>query len=201
MAQNLLVIISAPSGTGKSTLCEKLCDLFSGMKYSISWTTRLPRHGEIHGHDYFFVSEKKFQEKLKRNGFLEWASVHGYYYGTPRDFVEKNLAKDKDILLNIDVQGAMKIRKIYPEAVLIFLIPPTFAELEKRLRARHRDSPEEIRKRLNHAKKELNYIRKYDYLVVNDKLEKAVNQARAIIIAEKRRISRLKEENYLKYFI
>jgi len=190
----MLIVISAPSGTGKSTLCNKLRKLLPGIKIAVSYTTRPPRRGEKNSKDYFFVTQDEFVKKLNKNEFLEWATVYGYNYATPREFVEENLAQGKDVVLEIDVQGAMKIREIYPDGLLIFVAPPSFIILKKRLRARQKDSPEQIKKRLEQARKEISCIKKYDYLVINDKLEKAIKDLVTIISAEKLKISRLKKE-------
>lgn len=186
----MLIVVSAPSGAGKSTLCNKLLKLYPEIKLSVSYTTRPPRLGEKEGRDYFFISEEEFRKKIEKDEFLEWAIVHGYRYGTGKRFVQENLGKNKDVLLEIDVQGAMKIRSIYLEAVLVFVFPPNFAILKKRLLARKKDNPKEMKKRLNQARKELGYIKKYDYLVINDKIEKAVERLETIINAEKFKISR-----------
>ncbi len=192
----MLIVVSAPSGAGKSTLCNKLLKLHPEIRLSVSYTTRPPRPGEKNGRDYFFISEKEFKKKVEKDEFLEWAIVHGFRYGTGKKFVQENLAKNEDVLLEIDVQGAMKIRSIYPEAVLVFVFPPNFSILKKRLLARKKDNPEEMKKRLNQARKELEYIRKYDYLVINDKIEKAVRRLEIIINAERFKISRL-DQNIL----
>lgn len=190
----MLIVISAPSGTGKSTLCNELRKLLPGIKIAISYTTRPPRQGEKNGRDYFFVTQDEFEKRLNKNEFLEWATVHGYNYATPREFVEKNLSQGKDVVLEIDVQGAMKVSKIYEDVLLIFVAPPSFITLKKRLWARQKDSPKQIKKRLEQARKEIGCIEKYDYLVINDKLEKAIKDLVTIISAEKLKVSRLKKE-------
>lgn len=154
----------------------------------------MPRPGEKEGRDYFFVSEEEFARKKQEKRFLEWAQVHGYYYGTPREFVQKNLLMGKDVLLEIDVQGAMKIKKIYPDALLIFVLPPSFKVLKERLLVRKKDSPGQIEKRLEQAKKELKQVEKYEYAIINDKLEKAAKELRTIVLAERLKISRLTGE-------
>jgi guanylate kinase len=189
----LLIIISAPSGTGKSTLCRKLIKHLPDACYSVSVTTRNPRRGEIPGKDYFFVSKNEFKEKIKRGELAEWALVHGYYYGTPKDFLERNLLQGKDVILDIDVQGAMKLKKRYPEAVSIFLVPPSFSELERRLKGRMKNNEATIKKRLANARWELGRIRNYDYLVVNDRLVDAFRELKCIVVAERNKVKRLKE--------
>ncbi len=190
----LLIIISAPSGTGKSTLCRKLIGHLPEACYSVSATTRKPRRGEVEGKDYFFVSESEFKDKIKRGELAEWALVYGHYYGTPKDFLERNLAKGKNVILDIDVRGAMKLKKEYPQAVFIFLAPPSFSELERRLKGRGRDNEATIRKRLTNARWEIGRIGSYDYLVINDRLVDALKQLKNIVMAEKNRVKRSEEK-------
>ena len=190
----LLIIISAPSGTGKSTLCRKLISNFPSARYSVSLTTRAPRRGEVQGKDYFFVSKNEFKHKIKRDELAEWALVHGHYYGTPKDFLKKNLVRGKDVVLDIDVRGAMKLKKRYPQAVFIFLAPPSFSELERRIKGRKRNSEATIKKRLTNALWEMGRIGSYDYLVINDRLVDAFTQVKSIIVAEKSKVKRSKEK-------
>jgi guanylate kinase len=190
----LLIIISAPSGAGKSTLCRKLIEELPNACYSVSVTTRSPRRGEVEGKDYFFVSKKEFRQKVKRGELAEWALVHGHYYGTPKDFLERNMVKGKDVILDIDVRGTMRLKKRYPEAVFIFLAPPSFSELEKRLRGRGRNNETTIKKRLANARWEIERIGSYDYLVVNDQLANALRELKCIVVAERNRVNRSKEK-------
>ena len=190
----LLIIISAPSGTGKSTLCKRLIADLGGACYSVSVTTRKPRRGEVKGKDYFFVSREDFKEKVNRGELAEWALVHGHYYGTPRDFLERNLKRGKDVILDIDVRGAAKLKKMYPEAVSIFLIPPSFSELEKRLRGRRKNSEKSVKKRLKNALGEIRRIKNYDYLVINDRLVDALRELKCIVVAEKSKVKWSKEK-------
>ncbi|MFC1667117.1 guanylate kinase [Candidatus Omnitrophota bacterium] len=183
-----LFIISAPSGSGKTTLCKRLVDSLSGLNRSISMSTRIPRVGEKDGVDYLFIEKREFLKRKKRNEFLEWAKVFEEYYGTPKKYVGHILKKGQDVLLSIDVQGAMKIKRSKMRAVYIFILPPSKAMLKKRLYDRSTDSKKEIAKRLKVAKKELSYLSKYDYLVVNDVLESALENLRSIVIAERCRI-------------
>lgn len=189
----LPIIISAPSGTGKSTLCRKLIEDLPNACYSVSVTTRNPRRGEVEGKDYFFVSRNEFKEKIKRGELAEWALVHGHYYGTPKDFLERNLLKGKDIILDIDVRGAMKLKKRYPEAVFIFLAPPSFSELKRRIKGRGKNDEATIKKRLTNARWEIGRIRSYDYLVINDRLVNALRELTCLVVAEKNRVKRSKE--------
>ncbi|UCD57484.1 MAG: guanylate kinase [Candidatus Hydrogenedentota bacterium] len=189
-----MVVVSAPSGTGKTTVCEKLLTEMPDMCRSISLTTRRPREGERNGQHYYFVTPGRFQAERERGRFVESAEVHGYLYGTPRDFLEKQIEAGKDTMLVIDVQGARAIRQCFPEAVLIFLLPPSLTELKRRLKARSCDSKEDIGVRLKSAAAEFSCYRAYDYLVVNENVAEAVDSLKAIVAAERCRSSRLRPE-------
>jgi guanylate kinase len=177
----LLIILSSPSGTGKTTITKRLVEENPELILSVSYTTRAPRKGEKEGRDYFFVSEEKFERMRAEGMFLEWAVVHGAFYGTPRDFVEKNLSYGKDIVLTVDVKGAKQVKEKYPDSVSIFILPPSIKELEKRLKDRETESEEEIEKRMEIASWEKKHADSYDYRVVNDKLENAVEKILSII--------------------
>ena len=180
-----LFIVSAPSGCGKTTLCRKLLEDDLGLVASVSMTTRPARPGESDRADYRFVSPKAFQETVKKKGFLEYEDNFGHLYGTPRDLVEKNVEAGRPVLLSIDVKGAMKVRRAYPDSsVLIFIMPPSVGELKKRLESRHSDDPRSISTRLALAKREMSYRPKYDYTVVNDSLESAYKRLKRIIKTE-----------------
>jgi len=180
--KGLIIIISGPSGVGKTTLFKKLQKVAPELKYSISYTTRKPRKNEVHSKDYFFVTEDEFKQMIKSKKFLEWAIVHNNYYGTLKKFVDDTISQGKDVILAIDVQGARKIKKIYPKnLVLIFILPPSWEELRTRLYARAKDNLKTIKLRLQNAKKELRYITDYDYLVINDKITTAVKKIKEII--------------------
>jgi guanylate kinase len=184
-----LFIISAPSGSGKTTLCELLVKRMPRLARSVSLTTRLPRRGEKNGKDYVFVTEKKFREKIKRGSLLEWARNFGYYYGTPKDKVRKLLIGGKDVILAIDVKGAMKVKKLYPNSIFIFILPPSMEELKKRLKKRRANDGAEIRTRIETAKKEISYLPMYDYSVINDSIKHAMAELGCIIKAERRKIA------------
>jgi len=192
--KGLLIVISAPSGTGKTTLCHMLLEEFPNMEFSISYTTRKPRPGELNGRDYFFVDRKTFERMIEEGDFLEWAEVYGNLYGTSKSQVLKALKEGKDILLDIDTQGALQVKKNFPEAVLIFILPPSLKELERRLKKRGTDDEETIKKRLQIAREEIRKALEYDYIVVNDILEVAFERLRFIITAEKCRTDRLAGE-------
>ena len=191
----LIVVVSAPSGAGKTTVCKKVAAEDSNVVKSVSVTTRPRRKTERDGVHYYFVSRKKFLEELEKGRFLEWAQVHGYLYATPRDFLEKQIRDGRDIVLDIDVQGARAVKKAFPEAVLVFLLPPSLAVLERRLRGRCSESPEDIRTRLRNTAAEFSCYPTYDYVVVNDNVDRAACDLRAIINAEKCRVHRLKQES------
>lgn len=186
--KGILFIISAPSGSGKTTLCSKLVESLADLHRSISMTTRPPRPGEKDGMDYIFLEKAEFFKRKKRNEFLEWANVFGGYYGTPKKYVTHILKKGHDVLLSIDVQGAMKIKRLGVKAVYIFIVPPSMAQLKERLVSRSTDSKKAVAKRLRVAKKELSYFPKYDYVVENNRLESAIEELRAIVIAERCRV-------------
>jgi guanylate kinase len=190
--KGVIFIISAPSGAGKTTLVKKLLKLFPDITLSVSCTTRAPRPGEVAGWDYHFVGVKKFAGLRSRRGFAEWARVHGYFYGTPRAPLERRVARGCDVLLDIDVQGARKIKRQYPDAVSIFVLPPSRRELEQRLARRGTDRKETIRKRLENARREIRELMRYDYVVENRELRRAVEGVKAIVNAERLRVSRLK---------
>ena len=183
------MVISAPSGTGKSTICRKLLQRRRDLRYSISCTTRLPRPGEKNGKHYFFVTRDEFNRKIRRGEFLEYALVHDQYYGTPRPFIESSVKEGFSILLAIDVQGAQAIQRKMPDSVLVFVSPPSMESLRERLAAR-REAKESASRRMASAETELSSARKYDYLVINDRLDEAVSQIDAILTAESLRVSR-----------
>ncbi len=180
-----IIIISAPSGCGKTTLCKKLASDRIGLVHSVSMTTRPPRVGEKEGVDYRFVSKERFLRLADGGGFLEYERNFGYYYGTPKSYVEKNLKAGRSVLLSIDVKGAMKIRRAYPcKSVLIFILPPSVRALKNRLCLRKSDGLEAICARLSLAKKEMSYKGRYDYRVVNDRLDSAYIKLKKIILKE-----------------
>lgn len=194
MGTGLLVVLSGPSGAGKGTLCKALLEQMPSLNYSVSLTTRLPRAGEIDGVNYFFVTQQKFEEMIANNELLEWARVHDNYYGTPRSYIEQCLTQGEDVILEIDTQGAMQIKAKFPEAVFIFILPPSLAELAARISKRGTETPEVIAKRLKAAVTELSYITEYDYIVTNDIIDDALNKLMAIITAEKSRVKRQPKE-------
>jgi guanylate kinase len=178
-------IISAPSGSGKSTLVNRVRLIVPGLKFSISYTTRAPRAGEQNGREYYFVSRAEFEEMIRQDDFLEYAEVFGNYYGTARRFLLEAEEEGKDLLLDIDVQGAAQIKRKIPTAVSIFILPPNRQELEKRLRTRSLDAEPVIQRRLVTASREIENYDKYDYILVNDRLEESIDALKSILLAER----------------
>jgi guanylate kinase len=185
--KSLLFIVSAPSGTGKTSLCRKVTKEIPGLLYSVSYTTRKPRSGEVDGKDYFFVSPKKFQEMMDQGLFVEWTEVYGNRYGTSKALIERLIEEKVDVLFDIDSQGARKILELYPQGISIFILPPSLDELEKRLKKRGTDTPETVASRLKLAEKEMEDAGFYHYRVVNDSFDDAVQQLKEIITTERRR--------------
>jgi guanylate kinase len=192
-------IISAPSGSGKTTLTNRLLSLVPGLQFSISYTTREPRGSEENGREYFFVSRDEFEKMLADGEFLEHAEVFGNYYGTARRFLEQATTQGKDLLLDIDVQGAKQVKEKMPEAVSIFILPPSRSELEQRLRSRSKaenvTSQDVIRRRLEEAAREIEKYPNYDYILVNDRLDESIDQLQAIVLAERSRHSNQPEDH------
>ena len=191
--RGLLVVISGPSGVGKSTVVRRLFKVHPALKMSISSTTRPPRPGEVHGQHYFFITPEEFDQRVKQGQFLEWAKVHGCYYGTPKQFTEEKLTKGEIVVLELDVQGASSIKrvvevsKLSAATIFIFLIPPSVDILAFRLKKRKTEDEEVVNYRLRAAIAELQVMEKYDYIVVNDRVESAADKIKAIINVEKER--------------
>ena len=192
-SKGVIFILSAPSGAGKTTLIKRLRKVFPDLKLSISYTTRKPRSGEIPGQDYFFVAQKKFELMRAKGEFVEWANVHGNLYGTPQRPLEKSIRSGGDILLDIDVQGNKKVKARYPNSVSIFLLPPSWKELERRLALRGTDGRETIRQRLQDARRELREIKSYDYFIVNREIQHALELLKSIVVAERMRVFRVQK--------
>ena len=192
MDSGLLVVISGPSGAGKGTICKRLKEEVRDLKVSVSATTRKPREGEIEGNSYFFINEEDFIKKINNDEFLEYAKVYGNYYGTPKKEVFKQLEDGNDIILEIDIQGALQVKNNYPKGVFVFILPPSLTELNNRIEKRGTDSKEVILRRMQSAYDELDYAFEYDYVVVNDEVEAAVEKIKYIIFAEKNRAIRKK---------
>jgi guanylate kinase len=176
-----LITISAPSGSGKTTIVKEILKEFPGLVFSISATTRKKRGNETDGKDYFFLSEEEFKRRIENEEFVEWEEVYGCYYGTFKRFIEDNIKAGKKVLLEVDVKGALSIKKIYPEAILIYIVPPDMDELVNRLKKRNTEDEESLQKRIERAEMELSHTEDFDYLVENKDLDKAVADTKSLI--------------------
>ncbi|MGL4484671.1 MAG: guanylate kinase [Anaerovoracaceae bacterium] len=195
MKKGKFYVISGPSGTGKGSIRGEVLKENLSLEFSVSFTTRSPRDGEVHGKDYFFVSKEEFEKKIANNDFLEHTETFGNYYGTEKAFVNTLLSAGKDVILEIDVKGAMKIKETYFGAVFIFILPPSYQELVERIRGRGTEDEASLKKRVTEAAKEIEYLADYDYCVINDDLELAVEKVQAIIVAERAKLC----DEYFKY--
>ncbi len=194
-----LFIFSGPSGAGKGTICKKLLEENKELAISVSMTTRAPRNGEVEGVSYFFTDKETFRKRIEDGEFLEHAEVYGNYYGTPRGPVIEKLSNGIDVILEIDMQGALKVKENYPEGVFIFILPPSMSELRKRLTGRGTETEEAIELRLGETLKELSYIEKYDYCVVNGELDEAVARVKSIVVAEHSKVAFTADELIASY--
>lgn len=188
--RGFLIVLSGPSGVGKNTVLNAVLPVVPDLRYSVSATTRAPRPGEMHGRDYFFVSDDEFDEMVRDGQLLEWAEFVGRRYGTPRDYIDRCLDAGLTVIMDIDIQGARQIRARMPEALLVFLWPPSMQELSRRIYGRGQDPESAITQRLSWARHELEAVKDYDYVIVNDDVQKAAEQLRAIVVAERCRVSR-----------
>lgn len=191
--KGLLIVVSGPSGAGKGTICSAYLERNPHAVLSVSVTTRKPRVGEKEGVNYFFRDKETFLKMVENGEFLEYAEVYGNYYGTPKKFVEEKLADGRDVILEIDIQGALQIKERFPEAVFVFIIPPSMEELKRRIVKRGTEDAETIYRRFQSAYEELNYISRYNYVIINDTVDSAVAKLEAIVLAEKCRVDRNKE--------
>jgi len=194
MAGDLFVVV-APSGAGKTSLVNRLLDVETGIRLSVSYTTRAPREGEVDGREYHFVAREAFESMIAAGDFLEHANVYGNYYGTSRRWIEAELAGEHDVLLEIDWQGAMQVRRLFPRMVGIFIMPPSIGELRRRLTARGKDSPEVIEKRMASAREEISHVLEFEYIIVNEQFDVAVADLQAVVraarLSRERRAGRL----------
>lgn len=189
----LLIVMSGFSGAGKGTLMKRLMADYDDFAFSVSMTTRAPREGEVNGRDYFFVTREEFEKTIEEDGLVEYAQYVGNYYGTPKAYVEEQLKKGKNVILDIEVQGAMQIKKKFPDALMVFVIPPSIEVLLKRLRARGTESEEVIARRITQAKAECTYMDRYEYIVINDDLDTAVREMYSMITSAKYTVSRRRD--------
>ncbi|MDO4393393.1 MAG: guanylate kinase [Bacillota bacterium] len=200
MVKGKLFVLSGPSGTGKGTICREVLSRNNGIRLSISMTTRTPREGEIHGEHYFFAEREEFISLINEDGFIEYADVYGNFYGTPKKQVEEWLDRGQDVLLEIDVQGAIQVKKNYPDSILLFVLPPSIEVLRERLTGRGTDAADVIERRMASATSEIGLIGEYDYSIVNDVLAEAVESVEAIIKGEHMRLTRETSEAIVRRY-
>ncbi|SHJ55926.1 guanylate kinase [Clostridium cavendishii DSM 21758] len=191
--KGILMVISGPSGAGKGTICKALLEKNEDIFLSVSATTRNPRDGEVDGVNYHFLKKEDFLSRIDAGDFLEYAEVYGNYYGTPKSSVEKMLNEGKNVILEIDIQGALEVKEKFEGGVFIFILPPSMEELKQRIIKRGSETPESLMTRFKSAYQEINYVSKYNYAVVNDTVEEATEKIEAIIMAERCRVDRIKE--------
>ena len=194
MKRGLLIVVSGASGTGKGTVCKKILADMPEVAYSISATTRAPRPGETDGKEYYFISRDEFKAWIAEGKFLEFADVYGNFYGTPLNKIEERLNRGEDILLEIDVQGALNVKRKCPDGIYIFLLPPSLEELKRRIEGRGTETAESLQRRLDNAIAEIKIGREYNYVVVNDTVDNAVAQIKAILVAERCKVERNLDE-------
>jgi len=199
--KGIIFVISAPSGAGKTTLCRNVLESMPDIKFSVSYTTRSPRQGEVDGVHYNFANKEEFRRMIANSEFIEWAEVHNNFYGTSRKKIAEMTSAGIDILLDIDVQGARQVRKSLPDSVLIFILPPSFEALQERLTGRMTDTDEVIERRLKKAADEIREYKNYDYVIVNDVMENALTELKSVIIAERVRTYRLNSRLIEKIFL
>lgn len=194
LKKGLLFVVSAPSGAGKTSLCKEIIRYVPNLRHSISYTTRSARPSEIDGSDYHFISIEEFKRMIGENAFIEWAIVHGNYYGTSQKELNDILDKEVDVVLDIDSQGASQIKKRFSDGVFIYVLPPFFEELIQRLTIRKGDTPDEIKRRLDNAREEAKDYRMYDYLIINDDFDTALHRLKAVILSARIKIERVNPE-------
>jgi guanylate kinase len=189
-SRGTLFVVSSPSGGGKGTIIRRVLDVVENLSYSVSYTTRAPRQGEVDGREYFFISRETFDEMVVAREFLEWACVHGNFYGTSKKQIMEDTAAGADIILEVDVQGAASVRQLLMDSVSIFILPPSYEVLRQRLIARGTDSPQQLEVRLRNAPEELKQYSSFDYVIINDEIDRAAAQLASIIYAERARCMR-----------
>ena len=190
--KGLLLVVSGPSGAGKGTICKAILEQNDQIKLSVSATTRKPRNGEVHGVNYFFLEKEEFTSMIEKGEFLEYAQIYDNFYGTPKAAIMETLAKGQDVILEIEMQGARQVKKVYPEGIFIFVLPPSLKELKNRIVGRGTETAEELEKRFSCAFEEIKQIDDYDYFIFNKDVEKSVKELEAIISSEKNKVTRYK---------
>jgi guanylate kinase len=199
--KGILFVVSAPSGAGKTSLCRTMARNLADLNYSVSYTTRPPRPGEVSGRDYVFISRDEFGKLADRNEFAEWAEVHGNLYGTHAETIRRMLDEGLDIILDVDAQGAAQLKKRFPEGVFIYILPPSLEVLRERLYDRKSDSAEEIERRLKEARREVQTLDHYMYLIINDDFDRASRALESVIVSERVRIDRQRSDRIKKRFL
>lgn len=184
-----LFVVAAPSGAGKSSLVNALMEVDAGLSHSVSHTTRAPRGQEMHGREYYFVSNAQFDQMVLQGAFLEWANVHGNRYGTSKQAIEERIAQGSDIILEIDYQGAIQVKQIFQNAILVFILPPSWSELKSRLQRRGEDSPDVIDMRVQNAAKEVTHVKEFDFVIINERFELALFDLKSIVHAQRLKYS------------
>ena len=199
MNKGLLIVVSGPSGTGKGTICKQLLHTVSDLKLSISATTRAPRADEAQGVSYSFLEKEQFERMIDHHELLEYANVYDNYYGTPKKYVIDEINKGNDVLLEIDIQGALQVKQKYPQGVFVFILPPSMEELKKRIVSRGSETEDSLNKRYKSATEEIGFVREYNYFIINDEVDVAVEKLKAIILAEKCKITEDVEEIIIRF--
>lgn len=197
--KGLLIVVSGPSGAGKGTICKEFMEKNKNVLLSVSSTTRLPRENEVDGESYHFITKEQFEEMIEKDELLEFVHVFGNYYGTGKKWVTERLQSGEDVLLEIEIVGAMKVKEKYPNALLVFILPPSLSELKYRIQSRGTETEEQIRGRLERAMEEIHHIKAYDYFIINENVSEAVKELESIVLAEKDKVDRYRDELITQY--
>lgn len=197
--KGLLIVVSGPSGAGKGTICKEFMEKNKNVLLSVSSTTRLPRENEVDGESYHFITKEQFEKMIEKDELLEFVHVFGNYYGTGKKWVTERLQSGEDVLLEIEIVGAMKVKEKYPNALLVFILPPSLSELKYRIQSRGTETEEQIRGRLERAMEEIHHIKAYDYFIINENVSEAVKELESIVLAEKDKVDRYRDELITQY--